>query len=252
MQVLYTQQNQGKYFCLHSVLTIFLLTVLVVEYNVKLLQEGFYIEQVQAWNKSIIESINVAVRSTKNQELEQDSSKSSFTKESTSKIEKVENQELESLSSNSSFANESAKLWSEAESMKTLKQNVTPVFNATTTKFEKVESLMDKINKDQKSLQGHIKEVCLRDGIGNGLNINTMESRRMIIDQKRHFAYCGIGKVLFCVYRFKLYSVCEIIDFFYFKHCILGRNNDMDGTLQAPDSKRCSYNLLARRHSKIL
>ena len=250
-----------------------MLTVLVVEYNVKLLQEGFYIEQVQAWNKSIIESINVAVRSTKNQELEQDSSKSSFTNESTklkselnksnlnvqpvfnastSKIEKVENQELESLSSNSSFANESAKLWSEAENMKTLKQNVTPVFNAATTKIVKVESLMDKINKDQISLQGHIKEVCLRDGIGNGLNINTMESRRMIIDQKRHFAYCGIGKVLFCVYRFKIYIVCEIIDFFYFKHCILGRNNDMDGTLQAPDSKRCSYNLLARRHSKIL
>ena len=215
MQVLYTQQNQGKYFCLHSVLTIFLLTVLVVEYNVKLLQEGFYIEQVQAWNKSIIESINVAVRSTENQELEQDSSKSSFTNESTklkselnksnlnvqpvfnastSKIEKVENQELESLSSNSSFANESAKLWSEAENMKTLKQNVTPVFNAATTKIVKVESLMDKINKDQISLQGHIKEVCLRDGIGNGLNIDEMESR-MIIDQKRHFAYCGIGKV---------------------------------------------------------
>ena len=207
MQVLYTQQNQGKYFCLHSVLTIFLLTVLVVEYNVKLLQEGFYIEQVQAWNKSIIESINVAVRSTKNQELEQVSSTSSFTNESkklesvqpvfnasTSKIEEVENQELELVSSNSSFANESAKLGSEAESMKTLKLNVTPVFNATTTKFEKVESLMDKINKDQKSLQGHIKEVCLRDGIRNGLNINDLESR-MVIDQKRHFAYCGIGKV---------------------------------------------------------
>ena len=113
---------------------------------------------------------------------------------STSKIEKVENEELESLSSNSSFANESAKLWLEAESMKTLKKNITPVFNATTTKIEKVESLMDKINKDQKSLQSHIKEVCLRDGIGNGLNINDLESR-MVIDQKRHFAYCGIGKV---------------------------------------------------------
>ena len=216
MQVLYTQPNQGKYFYLHSVLTIFLLTVLVVEYNVKLLQEGFYIEQVQAWNKSFIESIDLAVRSAKNQELQLISSNSSFSNESrkleseleksdmnvevsefnasTTKIKKVVNQELESISSNSSFANESAELWSEAESMKTSKQNVTPVFNATTTKIAKVESLMDKINKDQISLQGHIKEVCLRDGIGNGLNINEMESR-MIIDQKRHFAYCGIGKV---------------------------------------------------------
>ena len=160
-------------------------------------------------------SQGLCVRSTKNQELEHDSSKSSFSNESTkleselnksnlnvqpvlnastSKIEKVENEELESLSSNSSFANESAKLWLEAESMKTLKKNITPVFNATTTKIEKVESLMDKINKDQKSLQSHIKEVCLRDGIGNGLNINDLESR-MVIDQKRHFAYCGIGKV---------------------------------------------------------
>ena len=147
MQVSNIQQNQGKYFCLHSVLTILMLTVLVVEYNVTLLQEVFYIEQVQAWNTSIIESINLAVRSTKNQQVEL-------------------------ISRNYSFTDKSTKLWSKSEG-----------------------SLMDKIERDQKSLQDHIKEVCHRDGIVKGLNVNQMESR-MIIDQKRHFAYCGIGKVI--------------------------------------------------------
>ena len=148
MQVSNIQQNQGKYFCLHSVLTIFMLTVLVVEYNGTLLQEGFYIKQVQSRNKSIIESINLAVRSTKNQQVELISRNDSFTYET------------------------STKLWSKSEG-----------------------SLMDKIERDQKLLQDHIKEVCLRDGIVKGLNVNQMESR-MIIDQKRHFAYCGIGKVI--------------------------------------------------------
>ena len=124
-----------------------MLTVLVVEYNGTLLQEGFYIKQVQAWNKSIIESINLAVRSTKNQQVEL-------------------------VSRNDSFTDKSTKLWSKSEG-----------------------SLMDKIERDQKLLQDHIKEVCLRDGIVKGLNVNQMESR-MIIDQKRHFAYCGIGKVI--------------------------------------------------------
>ena len=124
-----------------------MLTVLVVEYNVTLVQDGFYIEQVQAWNKSIIESINLAVRSTKNQQVEL-------------------------ISRNYSFTDKSTKLWSKSEG-----------------------SLMDKIERDQILLQDHIKEVCLRDRIVKGLNVNDMESR-MIIDQKRHFAYCGIGKVI--------------------------------------------------------
>ena len=124
-----------------------MLTVLVVEYNGMLLQEGFYIKQVQAWNKSIIESINLAMRSTKNQQVEL-------------------------ISRNYSFTDKSTKLWSKSEG-----------------------SLMDKIERDQELLQDHIKEVCLRDRIVKGLNVNDMESR-MIIDQKRHFAYCGIGKVI--------------------------------------------------------
>ena len=60
MQLLYTQQYDGKYFWLNSILATFLLTGFVVVYNVKCLQEGFYIEQVQVWNKSLIKSINIA------------------------------------------------------------------------------------------------------------------------------------------------------------------------------------------------
>ena len=143
-----------------------MLTVLVVEYNGTLLQEGFYIKQVQSRNKSIIESINLAVRSTKNQQMDL-----------ISKNEK------------------SAKLWSKSERSKTLNLTSKLGFNNSTTMIEKVKSLMDKIERDQILLQDHIKEVCLRDRIVKGLNVNDMESR-MIIDQKRHFAYCGIGKVI--------------------------------------------------------
>ena len=74
---------------------------------------------------------------------------------------------------------------------------------------------MDKIERDQILLQDHIKEVCLRDRIVKGLNVNDMESR-MIIDQKRHFAYCGIGKVL----NIYLYDVQSLKSNLSLKSCI--------------------------------
>ena len=163
-----------------------MLTVLVVEYNGTLLQEDSSIEQVQAWNKNIIESINLAVRST-------------------------ENQQIELISRNE----KSAKWWSKSERSKTLNLTSTFGFNDSTTMIEKVESLMDKIERDQILLQDHIKEVCLRDRIVKGLNVNDMESR-MIIDQKRHFAYCGIGKVL----NIYLYDVQSLKSNLSLKSCM--------------------------------